>query len=259
MFVWIQEHPYLSGTLAVGIIVLFLLFRRSNSGGSGGGNNVVYSGGASDVAVQSGAALQYAQMSSQTQIAGYNAAVNIRELETAADVEKSRLARDVYLTGILSGADVSKYTVDAQLKLGLAQVGQQTVLPASVPAPATQNVVTGNQERIDTTQAVQKSIATQIKDAVVSLVNGGYDAGYRVNGGGPGADIHGVDTAYCDATLNPACANANMAGIQRSYDEHPGSYLGGGVYAGTEEAWKIYGDPRVSYADHLRGDNNPYA
>ena len=131
MFHWVEEHPYLTGSLAVGIIVLFLVFRNS---GSGSGSSTVYAGGPSDVAVQAGSALQFAQMQSQTQIAGYNAAVNIRELEVAADVEKTRLARDVYLTGILSGADVSKYTVDAQLKLGLAQVGQQTVLPAS-PLP----------------------------------------------------------------------------------------------------------------------------
>lgn len=251
MFHWVEEHPYMAGTLAVGVILLFLVFRR---GSSGGASTVISNSGPSDVAIQSGSALQFAQMSSQTQIAGYNAAVNIRELETAADVEKSRLARDVYLTGILSGADVSKYTVDAQLKLGLAQVGQQTVLPSPVPAAATTPIVYGNQERINDQVVARASVVSQIRDAVTSLVNGGY----RVNGGGPGADIHGVDTAYCDATLNPACAAGNMAGIQRSYDEHPGSYLSGGVYAGSEEAWKMFGDPRVTYADHMRGDNNPY-
>lgn len=63
--------------------------------------------------------------------------------------------------------------------------------------------------------------------------------------------VHGVQEENC--TLLPFqqqydCAQRNMSAVDASYAEHPGSYLGNGVYAGTAQAAAIYGPPPTTYA-----------
>lgn len=253
MLDWIKEHPYLTGTFAVGVILLYIVYRNSTSSSAG---SVIQSNGPSDVAIQAGSALQYAQMQSQTQIAGYNAALNAQALNNAADVEKTRLAANVALQNTLSTADVAKYTVDAQLKLGLAQVGQQTPY-ASNPVPTTTSVY-GRTDQVADAKATADARGTQITQAVTDLSQRGYAV---VVGPGGGQGVHGVEEQTCSFwdQLTASCAGANQGAVNDSYDKHPGSYLGNGIYAGTPEAWAIFGDPRVTWADHLKGDDNPYA
>jgi hypothetical protein len=62
---------------------------------------------------------------------------------------------------------------------------------------------------------------------------------------GLGSMVHGVELEDCGQyTTVPsqyACSVRNQDAINASYDEHPGSYLGDGVYAGTPQAVAIYG------------------
>lgn len=95
--------------------------------------------------------------------------------------------------------------------------------------------------------------------------------------GGVGSMVHGVELENCNQTNVPdqfACSLRNQALVNASYDEHPGSYLGDGVYANTPAAVAIYGgtatvqqqqqptytpsySPRLSFANS-RGGNILY-
>ncbi len=75
---------------------------------------------------------------------------------------------------------------------------------------------------------------------------------------GLGMTVHGVELQDCTAfgdnmAAALACSSANQAAVNASYGEHTGSYLGGGVYAGTPEAYARYGDPTYkSFTDQYQ-------
>lgn len=137
MLTWIKEHPYLTGSMIVGVFILYLVYKNSQSSAGPSGTQTV---GPSDAlqatAINANAGIQAATLSAQTHVAGYNAAVQINAQNTSADVTKAQLQQTVDLTYLLSTADVANTKTAAQLQLGLAQTGA-TVAVASIDAGGT--------------------------------------------------------------------------------------------------------------------------
>lgn len=130
---WVEKHPYLTGSLALALILLFWLMRRSSSTAQ---TQQVVSTGPSEslqaLELQAGTQVQTAQLQAQTQVAAYNAALNATQLTTAAQTTQDQLAAQVQLQSILSGADVANFQTGGALALGLAQLGYQSpLLPIS--------------------------------------------------------------------------------------------------------------------------------
>lgn len=125
MWNWIKEHPYLSGALALLLIVLFIVF-RNRSKGSSQPAGVIQTGPSDTVSamgIQANAALGAATLQAQTQVAGYNAAVNIKALDVAQNTTVAGYQRDVNLQYILSGQEVADTKTAAELQYGLASLG----------------------------------------------------------------------------------------------------------------------------------------
>jgi len=124
MWTWIKEHPYLSGALALLLIVLFIVFRNRSSAG---GSTTVQAAGPSDsvsaMGIQANAAINAAALQAQTQVAGYNAAVNVKALDVAQNTTIAGYQRDVNLQYILSGQEVNDTRTAAELQYGLASLG----------------------------------------------------------------------------------------------------------------------------------------
>jgi len=175
MFVWVEEHPYLSGTLAVVIIVVFLLLRNRNS--SGGSVTVSDTGGSvSDAQIAAGTAVQQSAIMANAQVAGYQAQANIYSVLAAADVEKARIQGNVDLNYILASADVTNHYTDAALTLGLAQTGAAVQIAALQPRETT--IVYGQQQANQTGTATQTQQQQTVQQATQQIAVGntaGYD------------------------------------------------------------------------------------
>ncbi len=122
---WIREHPYLAGTLAVFVVVLFLVFRARSSASTS--QQVAVASGPSD-------ALQAASLQAQVQQQGIQAAADVSSQQTGAalaahlaDVQASlaqtSAARDVGLQAILTQGSTADYTAAAGLQAVEAQTG----------------------------------------------------------------------------------------------------------------------------------------
>jgi hypothetical protein len=151
---WIEDHPYLAGTLAVFLIVLFFVFRSRTSGSS---SQVV--SGPSD-------AVQIATLQAQNQSQGIQAAADVQSLQTQAalaaalaNVQASQdattAARDVALQNILTGGATAQY--QAAVGLQATESTNQTASDiASTNAGAAVDIadITGNtQVKLATIQA----------------------------------------------------------------------------------------------------------
>ena len=170
MFHYVEEHPYLSGGLVVGLVILFVVIRRSAESSSGG--SVVSAGGPSEslqaAGISAGAQLQATQIAANVQISGYNAQVNLAEIMSAADVVKTGMAYNLELERIYQTVDVTKYTTDASLKLGLAQLGIGVPAPAYVPQQAAPSYSYGVANQYQQQQQVQQSQQDQIYSGLTS-------------------------------------------------------------------------------------------
>jgi hypothetical protein len=115
MFGWIKEHPYLSGGLALMLIVVYIVIRNLSSS-SQASNSPVTAAQASGVPddtiaalqLQTNAQIQSATLSTDATIAGYNAAVNQTQIQAS------------------SALNLGNDQTQAALTLGLAQNGNNT-------------------------------------------------------------------------------------------------------------------------------------
>lgn len=118
MLDWIEEHPYLTGGVILGAIVLWVIIRnRSNAAAASAASNAgtVVSGPSDalqEAELAAGVQTQTAQLAVQAQIAQNNSNVNAVQLEAAAQTT---------LGGLSAG--VQDDQTAAQLQLGLAQFG----------------------------------------------------------------------------------------------------------------------------------------
>jgi hypothetical protein len=200
MWAWIKEHPYLTGTLVLVIIILFAL--RSKASASSNGPNGVVTVGPSDstqaLGLQANAAVQNATIAGQTQVQGYQAAVNIASLNASAADIQAGYARDVQLANIFAGSGVENNRTAAALQLGLAQLGMTPTAPAPTPSPATASNPAPNPVISVVGPATVSSIQSNIGAAQNATVQ---------NYSGQTAVIPNVFSAASDITNAPASAS----------------------------------------------------
>lgn len=120
---WIEAHPYLSGALVIGVILLWYI--RRNSASSAQSASVAYGVDPNQAAeLQASYGIAQAQIAAQAQNDAYNAALTGQALQYGAAVQIAGLQTQAQLQSILSAADVSNNQTAASLALGLANIGQ---------------------------------------------------------------------------------------------------------------------------------------
>jgi hypothetical protein len=250
---WIHEHPYLSGTLVLLAIVLFILYRRLSapaaSVGTAGPSDSLQAAG-----LAAGVQLQTAQLGASLGIAQLNAQVNEAQLLAASQDTQAQLAANVQLQNILSSADVANRQTQASLTLGLAQTGQaplvqsggsgrngtgtggnSLVLPSSgssgsIPSSFDYNVST------DTGASVSLATKYGFEDCTSMQLTGGGLACVARNiarlaagtGTGPGVNPSGTpNTAATSVLTNPTIVNPVLSGGLPTPFYAPAGALGG--------------------------------
>lgn len=126
---WIKEHPYLTGGLVLGLLVLFLIFRRS---GSASAPPQYQNAGPSEALqatqLQTGAALQAAQISATAHTNEVNAQVAAAQISANRDVTIASLKQQEDLQNIVTSGQVQLHSTDAALASVQAQIGGQVQL-----------------------------------------------------------------------------------------------------------------------------------
>src|SRR4029077_3392203 len=86
MMEWIKSHPYLTGGLALAVLVLYVLYRNSQSAASAPASTAVpgQSDAITALEIQTGAVTGQAQLSYQASIAQLQTSQNVAQLQTAA-------------------------------------------------------------------------------------------------------------------------------------------------------------------------------
>ena len=136
---WVKEHPYLSGGVALALVVLYALYSSSSSSSAAAQSTAANATGLPDDTVQqaelaAGTQTALAQLATNTSIAQDQAAVNVQQLQSQQAVEQSN------------------QQTQAALTLGLAQAGQSTssilellgAVNGNGAANTTQTVTSGN-------------------------------------------------------------------------------------------------------------------
>lgn len=205
MLDWIKEHPYLAGSLGVGLVVIIILMRRSSGGTAQAVSASNYDPTLAQAGLQAQTYLDANRIALAGQISGYNAAVNVAELNSAADVEKTRIAGYVALESIYASRDVALYDTSAGLAYGLASL-KAAGIPAPVPVAADpgQQLVSGG----NTAYIAPNSSAGQ------NVPNYSYQE--------PGRDYNGAVLQDCLSISSIAgqyaCSQANTREMQRAED-----------------------------------------
>src|SRR5579872_6681712 len=109
---WVREHPYLSGSLIVAVIILFLVLRGRSSSSSSA--QQVSQGGPSD-------ALQAAGLQAQTQQSAISAQVALGQIAANSQDTATQAARDVALSKV--AADFQSQQFGTAAALQAAQAG----------------------------------------------------------------------------------------------------------------------------------------
>jgi len=164
---WISEHPYLTGSLVLGGIVLLFVLRGSGSGSQG--TQVVNSGPSDSLQamqLQSAASVQNTNTAATVAISQYNAAVASKQIDANTEVQKDYLAQQVALQSIYSNQAVSQYHDDTSLKLAQAQVGGQVQL-AQIGADKDERIA-GIQADVSKSNAVAALAAQRDIDAAAT-------------------------------------------------------------------------------------------
>lgn len=128
MIVWIKEHPYLSGTLVLLLVVLFFLFRRGASQTTSGvtaGGQYIPSDAVQTAQLAAGVQSQQTQATSILQTNEINAALAAKELEAQTAVTVAGLQSHVQLQDIITSGEVAQGTTNAELTAALAATGAQ--------------------------------------------------------------------------------------------------------------------------------------
>jgi hypothetical protein len=256
--VWVEDHPYLTGFTVLALLVLiFILWRRRQTA-------------AATVPDQAGSAyyagpsegLQVAQLQAGAQTQGQILAAQVQQAGIEADLQKSYYAGQAQLYSLDAAREVADRQTDAELTLGLFQTAGQvatsgaqaqfgsTIFGATDLSLAQRNAAL--QQQMQAAGAVAAAAAIpSAAPGVPTVAGAGMGAGSLSPStlpyaGMPGQVVHGVTETYCSGlplAQQADCARANQAAINTSYDQASGSYLGNGVYAGTQAAFQAYGDP----------------
>ena len=123
---WIKSHPYLVGAFAVGIVILYLVYRNSTANAATASSTTTGTTDPTATQAEADAAAlqsQQNQLSYNASIASLNAGSAVATQTNAANAQANQLAANVALQQTVSGQEVSDNSTAAALQLGLANLG----------------------------------------------------------------------------------------------------------------------------------------
>jgi hypothetical protein len=189
MLEWIKRHPYLSGGLALGLLVLFFVIRSRSSAAA---NTAGTSGTAGGLSEQSYVALQEANLQASTQLQGAQIAAGAQANQTAAELAatqvqanaattQTQLQQQTQLQNILTSGQVGLEQINAQLQLGQTQ--SANTLAATQSTNETQLGIVGVQAQTLQDQYTQATAQAKIvSDAQVSMAQANADLLSKIAG-----------------------------------------------------------------------------
>jgi hypothetical protein len=165
--IWIEDHPYLAGSVALGVIVLWLLWRRASAAAAPQpqASGSPYIAGADPtlaaLALQSGTQLQSYEIAAALQSQQSSDALAAQQLAAQVQTTQSQLDYQKNLAEILAAAQSTSDTTAAQLQLGLATV----LAGGGVSGTQTTTTVYG-QTQLQAQQQQQQQQQTAVINAV---------------------------------------------------------------------------------------------
>lgn len=163
---WAERHPYLLGSLILGVILVWFWLRSRSQAASSSAGATAYTGPSEALQaaeLSAGVQTQQAALAAQTQVAGYNAAVNSQQLQSAAAIQEASLA-----------SNVTNTQTAAQLQYGLATMGfTPSTSPFGLTMPisgVTPVLPGGTTQPIQTTAVINPSSGTPAPSGVSSTV-----------------------------------------------------------------------------------------
>ena len=214
MLDWIKEHPYLVGGLAVGLVVLYLIWRNASNSSTSStaattSSGMPYDPTLAQAQVAAGAQLQGQQIAAQSQQDQLNAQLASQALTTGAQ-------ENVQLAQIGAQFENTQTQTTAATVLGLAQLGYQSPLlsvtpintspSVPVPAPPVSAVpVTVSQSSVTSQQQNQ---ANADESQISSTISGSTNTNpFLWNPSAPPIQLCNQDTVGAQY----ACVQQNMA------------------------------------------------
>lgn len=147
MLEWVKEHPYITGSLLVGVIVLYIVLR--NSGTAAQSTQVVQSGPSDALQaadLQAQVQQQGIQAASNAQTDQLNAALAAKSIDAAVSTAQTQAQKDVASQQITAQQDVATQQINAQLQesqfgaISADKVTAAQVAIAGIQAGAQQSV-----------------------------------------------------------------------------------------------------------------------
>lgn len=236
MLDWVKEHPYLTGSLVL-VILLFFIFRSKSSSAAASTSSTVTAGPSDSVqmaALSANSQIQAATLAAQTQVFGYQAAAQVQNNQTAASVAQTAIA-----------AQVANNTTDAQLQLGLAQIGVNPISAPSSSQPAIVNPVYGQaQAQQGATQAQQTTQATLAAATSVPAPN--LTPSVLPSATVPGTNAFVPSAGNLYQSSGNAANDATYGVLETAEPNIPGGAYGTGPLPQVCYGNKCYGGPNIS-------------
>lgn len=133
---WVKQHPYLTGAVVVGLILLLYLRSASANAAQAAAPAASTYGGPSDAVQESeiagSLALQQAGLAANTQVTGYNDQLSIAALQAAEQEQLAQFQSQDTIQQILSTQEVTDNQTGAQLALGIIQAGQTPLFTGTI-------------------------------------------------------------------------------------------------------------------------------
>jgi hypothetical protein len=171
---WIEEHPYLTGGLVLGLIVLYFLLTSSSSSSAAASNGVGGTGLSSsdytslqEAQLQTGAQLQAQQNQATEQGNELSAELAATQINANATTTANQLEAQVQLQNIVSAGQVSEY-------------GSDTTLQGTENTNASQ-VALGENTNSTNLQLAQAQIGGQVNLGEISAQENEYTAGTQAS------------------------------------------------------------------------------
>lgn len=153
---WIEEHPYLSGSAVLGLIILYLLFSSSSSSTTAATSSGVAGTGLSssdyaslqEAQIAAGAQAQQTQDAATVQNNTLSAQLAAVQLQSQATTTANQLAANVQLQNIVTAGQVSENTNATQLATAQVQTGGQVQL-AGISAGEDESIAGTNAQTLE--------------------------------------------------------------------------------------------------------------
>lgn len=214
---WIEDHPYLAGGVALGGVVLWMLTRSSSSAAA---TTTAVSTGPSDSlqaqAIAAGASVQQAQITANAQVQQYNAQLAAAQMQANSTDLQTMTAGQVAVQTAQIQAGVTNQQTAAALQLGIV-TAQQTTAQNNTNTQA--NLTLGLAGQGQSTQSVLELLAAQ---------PGANPAQFHWLIGGTNPTTAPATTTT--VTTTPTNNNANNSGSTDSTAPSDPYTTSGGVY-----------------------------